>query len=234
MFSWEYPPHVEGGLGKHAAELLPSLGSLPGIEVHLVTPSWSGGAALEQVGQATVHRVAPSIVGGDFYTRAWQTNLRLEEHARRLWQETGPFDLVHVHDWLVAFAGSAFKHNYKVPLLSTIHATERGRGRGHLGNDQARAIHRVEWWLTYESWRVIACSEYMATEIVDFFQCPRDKIDVIPNGVDTTQFDELEGQDLTHFRTGYALSSEEIVFYVGRVVFEKGFVRSTTGSALPA
>jgi glycogen synthase len=222
MFSWEYPPYVVGGLGKHAAELLPALGSQPGIEVHLVTPSWSGGAALEQVGQATVHRVAPATAEGDFYTRVWQTNLRLEEHARRLWQESGSFDLVHVHDWLVAFAGAAFKHNYRIPLLSTIHATERGRGRGYLGGDQARAIHQVEWWLTYESWRVIACSEYMAGEVTGFFQCPRDKIDVIPNGVDTTRFDRLEDQDLSHFRTMYALPSEEIVFYVGRVVFEKG------------
>jgi glycosyltransferase involved in cell wall biosynthesis len=231
MFSWEYPPHVVGGLGKHAAELLPALGSLPGIEVHLVTPSLSGGAALERVGQAAVHRVAPTTVEGDFYTRAWQTNLRLEEHARQLWQETGPFDLVHVHDWLVAFAGVAFKHNNRIPLLSTIHATERGRGRGGLGSDQARAIHQVEWWLTYESWRVIACSEYMAGEVTGFFQCPRDKIDVIPNGVDTTRFDRLEGQDLSHFRSMYALPSEEIAFYVGRVVLEKGL--HTLVRALP-
>ena len=26
MFSWEYPPHVVGGLGKHVAEIVPALG----------------------------------------------------------------------------------------------------------------------------------------------------------------------------------------------------------------
>jgi glycosyltransferase involved in cell wall biosynthesis len=114
------------------------------------------------------------------------------------------------------------KRYHSVPLLSTIHATEQGRGRGYLGSDQARAIHQVEWWLAFESWRVIACSEYMTGEISDYFQCPRDKIDVVPNGVDTTRFDRLDGKDLTRFRNRYALPSEEIVFYVGRVVFEKG------------
>jgi glycosyltransferase involved in cell wall biosynthesis len=222
IFSWEYPPHVVGGLGKHVAELLPPLGSLPGVEVHLVTPRWAGGASLEQVGPATVHRVDPPIVEGDFYTGVWQTNLRLEEYAQRVWRETGPFDLIHVHDWLVAFVGTAFKRNFKAPLLTTIHATERGRGRGYLGSDQARAIHQVEWWLTYESWRVIACSEFMAGEVSSLFHSPRDKIDVIPNGVDTARFDRLEGQDLALFRNRYALPFEDIVFYVGRVVFEKG------------
>jgi glycosyltransferase involved in cell wall biosynthesis len=222
MFSWEYPPHVVGGLGKHAAELLPPLGSLPGLDLHLVTPRWGKGKRLERIGQATVHRVDPPQSDGDIYARAWQTNLRLEEYAEGLWLESNPFDLIHVHDWLVAFVGTAMKRNHAVPLVSTIHATERGRGRGHLGSELSRAIHQVEWWLVYESWRVIACSEYMAGEISDYFQCPRDKIDVIPNGVETTRFDLLDGQDFTDFRATYVLPFEEIIFSVGRIVFEKG------------
>lgn len=222
MFSWEYPPYVVGGLGKHAAELLPPLGDLPGMDLHLVTPRWAGGRQLERIGQVTVHRVDPPNAEGDFYTQAWQTNLRLEEYADRLLQASDPFDLVHVHDWLVAFVGAAVKRNFQIPLVSTIHATERGRGRGHLGSDLSRAIHQVEWWLAYESWRVIACSEFMAGEIAAYFQCPRDKIVVIPNGVDTTRFDLLEGGDFGNFRTMFALPFEEIIFSVGRVVYEKG------------
>jgi glycosyltransferase involved in cell wall biosynthesis len=231
MFSWEYPPYVVGGLGKHAAELLPPLANLRGLNLHLVTPRWGGGAPVEQMGRATVHRVRTPVIEGDFYTSAWQTNLRLEAYAHRLWKEAGPFDLIHVHDWLVAFVGAAVKRSYKVPLLSTIHATERGRGRGYLSSDQSRAIHHVEWWLAYESWRVIACSEYMRDEISDYFQCPRDKIDVIPNGVETTHFDRLDGQDFFHFRNMYALPFEQIVFTVGRVVYEKGL--HTLISAMP-
>jgi glycosyltransferase involved in cell wall biosynthesis len=62
----------------------------------------------------------------------------------------------------------------------------------------------------------------MAGEISSYFHCPRDKVDVIPNGVDTTRFDLLAGQDFAHFRNMYALPFEDIIFYVGRVVFEKG------------
>ncbi len=223
MFSWEYPPYVVGGLGKHVAELLPPLSRLPDVDLHLITPRHRGGPPVEQVGPATVHRVdPPDTAEDDFYTTAWKTNLHLEEYAHRLWRETGPFDLIHVHDWLVAFVGAALKRDYRTPLLSTIHATEKGRGRGTLATDQARAIHQVEWWLTFESWRVIACSQYMAREIADYFQCPTDKIDIIPNGVDPTRFDRLEGLDLGHFRNRYALPFEQIIFSVGRIVREKG------------
>ena len=222
MFSWEYPPYVVGGLGKHTAELIPPMSTLPNLELHLVTPRLGGGEQVERLGHVTVHRLEPPPVEGDFYTSAWQTNLRLEDYAHQLYEDSGPFELVHVHDWLVAFAGAAFKRSYGVPLVSTIHATERGRGRGYLASEQSRAINHVEWWLTYESWRVIACSEYMRDEVANYFQCPRDKIDVVPNGVDTSRFDELEGQDLTPFRNMHALPEEKIVFSVGRVVFEKG------------
>ena len=230
IFSWEYPPHVVGGLGQHVAELLPALGNLPGLELHLVTPRWAGGQPIEKLGEITVHRVDPPAAENDFFTMAWQTSLRLEKYSQQLWAQAGPFDLIHVHDWLVAFVGNALKRSYKVPLLSTIHATERGRGRGYLGSDQARAINNVEWSLAYESWRIIACSEYMAGQIVDYFKCSRDKIDVIPNGVNSAQFDLLDGQDLSHFRAMYALPNEQIVFHVGRIVYEKGIqvlVRAT-------
>jgi glycosyltransferase involved in cell wall biosynthesis len=221
MLSWEYPPHVVGGLGRHVAELVPALVQL-GIKIHLVTPRWSGGAAQESNDGLTVHRVAPPDVGmSDFYTRARQTNLKLEDVAGKLGQET-PFHLIHNHDWLTAFSSSALKRSLHVSLLSTIHATEMGRARGHLVSDEQRAIHGVEWWLTYEAWRVIACSQFMADEVTGNFKVPPDKIDIIPNGVKADRFQRWEGVNLSRFRSMYALPGEQIVFYVGRIVHEKG------------
>lgn len=222
MLSWEYPPHVIGGLGKHVAELLPAQAGL-GLEVHLVTPRLAGGEPQEHIGPAVVHRVEPAPQSeANFYTYAWQTNLLLEERASRLWSELGGFDIIHAHDWLVAFSACALKRVYHTPLVATIHATERGRGRGELHGEQSRAINDVEWWLTYEAWRVICCSQYMAEEVRSYFGTPADKIDVIPNGVDPTPFQQWEGVDLSAFRATYALPEEKIVFYVGRIVFEKG------------
>jgi len=221
MLSWEYPPHIVGGLGRHVTELVPALIE-QGIEVHLLVPRWAGGKSKERSNGLTIYRVdPPKAPMPDFYTTAWQTNIKLEEVGGNLCQTKG-IDLIHTHDWLTAFSACALKRNFKVPLLSTIHATEQGRSRGHLASDQQRAIHSAEWWLTYESWRVICCSQFMAHEVTSFFQTPADKIDVIPNGVQADRFKRWNGVDLTRFRSMYALPEEKIVFYVGRIVHEKG------------
>ncbi|MBC7231900.1 MAG: glycosyltransferase family 4 protein [Chloroflexi bacterium] len=252
MLSWEYPPHIVGGLGRHVAELVPALVQA-GIEVHLVTPRWAGGEAKEEGDGLTVYRVdPPDVPMPDFYTSVWQTNIRLEQVGGTLCQEKG-IDLIHNHEWLTAFSATALKRNFRIPLLSTIHATEQGRARGHLVSDMQKAIHSVEWWLTYESWRIICCSQYMAKEVINYFKAPADKIDVIPNGVQVDRFQHLEGVDLSRFRSMYALPDEKIVFYVGRIVHEKGvhvlveaaprvlaenpsakFVIAGTGDLLPA
>jgi glycogen(starch) synthase len=157
----------------------------------------------------------------DVHTTAWRTSTRLEEVAGKLCQEKD-IDVIHNHDWLTAFAACALKRNFAIPLVSTIHATERGRARGHLASDLQRAIHSVEWWLTYESWRVICCSQFMAHEVASFFRTPEDKIDVIPNGVRPDLCERWKDVDLTRFRSMYALPEERIIFYVGRIVHEKG------------
>lgn len=220
MLSWEYPPHIVGGLGTHVADLLPSLAA-QGVEVHLLTPRWAGGEREEKGGKATIHRIEPPIVeSGSLFATAWQTNLALEEHASML-QKRRPFDIIHAHDWLVGFAACSLKRLYKIPLLATIHATERGRAYG-LHNDLQRAINDVEWWLTYEAWRVICASEFMAQEVKAFFNVPSDKVDVVPNGVDWERFCRLAGGDLTPFRAQFATPQEKMILQVGRIVHEKG------------
>jgi glycogen(starch) synthase len=223
MLSWEYPPHVVGGLGKHIMELVPALAAEK-VEVHVLTPRWLGGSPEEHIDGAVIHRVAPPAHSEltDFYTDTQRTNWLLQERGRALLRESGGFDVIHAHDWLVAFAAIGLKNEFKIPLLATIHATEHGRNRGHVTSDISQSIHATEWWLTYEAWRVICCSDFMASEVAYVFRTPRDKLDVIPNGVDTRRFDALAGADLSRFRTRYAAPDEPIVFHVGRIVHEKG------------
>lgn len=231
MFSWEYPPHSVGGLGKHVTELIPAL-ARGGAEVHLVTPRRVGGAEREVVdvrlagGSAApvvVHRVdTPVGEVANFYAGALRANQALEAAAVGVGEHAGPFDVVHAHDWLVSFAAVGIKHRLKLPLLATIHATEYGRCRGHLVGEMSLAINEAEWQLTYEAWRVIACSQFMSTEVQTALRTPADKVDVIPNGVDTSRFDALDGVPLDAFRARFAQPDEAIIFYVGRVQFEKG------------
>ncbi len=60
MLSWEYPPHIVGGLGKHVAEIVPALAS-SGVEIHLLTPRWAGGDATETAQGGIVYRLDPPV-----------------------------------------------------------------------------------------------------------------------------------------------------------------------------
>ncbi|MCG3141379.1 MAG: Glycogen synthase [Anaerolineae bacterium] len=223
MLSWEYPPHIVGGLGAHVAEALPAL-ARDGAAVTLVTPRWKGGAEAEWVHpNARVYRVTPPVSEiSNFFADVQQTNLTLEQFAHTAWEQADGFDLIHAHDWLVGFAAQALKKIYKTPLIVTIHATERGRGRGALHGEMAQAIHGAEWWLTYEAWRVIATSHFMADEVQRYFDLPQDKIAVIPNGVDASRYAALSATERDAWRAQWAEPHERIVYFVGRLQQEKG------------
>ncbi len=222
MLSWEFPPNIVGGLGKHVQEILPAL-TRQGIQVHVVTPLRGDAHTFDLVDGATVHRIPPPTGPYmDFYSEAWHTNLVLLDACRSIVERYGPFDLIHNHDWLTSFAAIMLKHEFKLPLLGTIHATERGRGRGELVDEQSKRINDAEWRLTYEAWRVIVCTQFMVQEAVDFLSVPHDKLDVIPNGIDPTPFVSLEGKDLSTVRDRYTAPDDNLVLSVGRMVHEKG------------
>src|SRR6478735_3434733 len=230
MLSWEYPPHIVGGLGKHVAEIVPPLIE-DGVEIHLVVPNLGGGPFSEPLllpdgspvtNGSQVYRVDASGMQGDFFTNTWHDNILMGEFCKYLIRHEGGFDLIHNHDWLSGFTAISAKHDFHLPMVATIHATEMGRNQGRLYGDMQRSIHQAEWWLTYEAWRIITCSHYMAWEVETYFGVSREKIDVIPNGVDLRRFDALRGADLSEFRLNFALPDQPIVYYVGRMVPEKG------------
>ncbi|MGI6711570.1 MAG: glycosyltransferase family 4 protein [Bacillota bacterium] len=218
MLSWEYPPQSVGGIARHVDDLTREL-ARQGEEIHVLTSSLNNTPEKEVINHVHVYRAkAINVPARDFTTWILQLNFSLLKKAIEIWQSDGPFDLIHAHDWLVAFSSYTLKHLYKIPLISTIHATEYGRNQG-LHNDTQRYISDVEWWLTYESWKVIVCSNYMKAELENIFQVPSDKIHIVPNGVEPRAFEYV---DSTFSREEYALENEKIVFFVGRLVPEKG------------
>lgn len=221
--SWEYAPHINGGLGKHVMELAPALVAL-GCEVHVLTPRLSGGASRESSAEGVVvHRVeAAESASYGFISFNHEVNQAIELAGLRIGAEVGGFDLIHNHDWLTATAAAALKQAWRIPLVATIHATERGRGQGRLLGPQAERIHAIEWMLTYEAWRVIACSHFMASQIHEYFETPPDKIDVVANGVRITPTPFANEAARLNYRRRFAEDDQPIAYYVGRIVYEKG------------
>ncbi|RMF05440.1 MAG: glycosyltransferase family 1 protein [Chloroflexi bacterium] len=249
MLSWEYPPHIEGGLGRHVAELAPAL-ARQGIDVHVVTPvgeptvaqlrgqtvdEFQNGLVQGIPGEATVvnedgvivHRVFThhKNTPTDIYSRVTEVNRVLESYVSRVRQQYGPCGLIHNHDWLTAFAGIAIKQKWNCTLVSTIHATERGRARGHLTQKLQYDIDQVERDLIRQSDKVIVCSRHMCRELQTFFQTPVEKMAVVPNGVDVAALQAVPDNGLEEFRARFAAPDDKLVFSIARLVFEKGMHR---------
>jgi glycosyltransferase involved in cell wall biosynthesis len=222
ILSWEYPPRIIGGLGRHVYHLATSLAA-GGVKVHVVTKDYPGAPDYEESEGVHIYRVVnypPDITQEDWVPWTLQFNVALLEKAVAVVNDLKNFNVIHAHDWLVAHAAASLKHAYRIPLVATVHATEYGRHQGHLPGPMNKLIHQIEWWLTFESVRTICCSQYMMEQITDIFELPIDKVDVIPNGIDAESFKRDVSVDL--YRKQYVKPGDKLVFFVGRLVYEKG------------
>src|SRR5260370_27894301 len=130
MLSWEYPPLVVGGLGRHVHALATTL-ARAGHDVTVATRHTPGAALDEVVEGVRVVRAPedPSRIPLDTSNLlAWTMafNHSLTRAALRAAGSDG-FEVVHAHDWLVTHAAVTMKDHLGVPLTATIHATEAGR-----------------------------------------------------------------------------------------------------------
>jgi len=224
MLSWEYPPVLVGGLGRHVHALAGAM-ARAGHEVTVLSrhPGPPEVAYDEVNGGVRVVRVAedPTLLSfaDDLLAWAMALNHALTRAGLAVCAQ-GPFDVVHAHDWLVAHAATTLKHHLGVPLVATLHATEAGRHQGWLPGPLNRTIHSIEWWLTFEARRVVTCSASMRWEVTRLFELPAEKVDVVPNGVDAASW-QVGPDRVAAARRRWAADGP-LVAYGGRLVHEKG------------
>ena len=220
MLTWEYPPRVVGGISKVVYDLSHKMVK-EGNEVTVVTYKDGDNVKYYENDKGVeVYRVDNYMIRpNNFIDWIMQLNFNMITKTNEIINKNGKFDVIHAHDWLVAYSAKSIKESYNIPLISTIHATESGRNSG-IHDETQRYINDSEWMLTYESSEVIVNSNYMKNEVQRLFGLPYDKINVIPNGVNLQLFSNVNID--YDFRRQYAMDNEKIILYVGRLVYEKG------------
>ena len=219
MLTWEYPPRIVGGIARVVHDLSHRM-IKDGHEVTVVTYHDGNTPYYENDKGVEVYRVDNYMINpNNFIDWIMQLNFNMISKANQIINEKGKFDVIHAHDWLVAYAAKSIKEANSIPLVATIHATESGRNSG-IHDETQRYINDTEWMLTYESTEVIVNSNFMKSDIQRLFGLPFEKINVIPNGINLNNFTGVEKD--YDFRRQYALDNEKIILYVGRLVYEKG------------
>ena len=220
MLTWEYPPRIVGGIARVVHDLSKRL-IKDGHEVTVVTYRDSTDVPeYENDKGVNVYRVDNYMIHpNNFIDWIMQLNFNLISKATEIINKEGGFDVIHAHDWLVTYAAKTLKNAYDIPIVATIHATEAGRNSG-IHDETQRYINDTEWLLTYEATEVIVNSNFMKNDIHRLFGLPFEKINVIPNGINLSNFTGIERD--YDFRRQYAMDNEKIILYVGRLVYEKG------------
>ncbi|PZO45132.1 MAG: glycoside hydrolase [Pseudanabaena frigida] len=221
--AWEFPPRIIGGISRHVAELYPEVVKR-GHEVYLVTVAVEDRPLEEVIDGIHLYRI-PVDPNHDFFQWITQMNANMLSFARSFLPENS-IDLIHAHDWLVEETAIALTAEFQIPLVTTIHATEYGRCNG-IHNDTQRYIHQKEIRLTQASQRVIVCSEYMRDELKRALDCSPEKTDVVYNGLSGERWQKITNAhqlecDRAALREKYASYEEYIIYYVGRITYEKG------------
>ncbi len=230
MVSWEYPPVVIGGLGRHVHHLSTALAAA-GHEVVVLSRRPTGTdpsthPSSDEVSEG-VRVIAAAQDPHEFSfgkdMMAWtlamghamiRAGLTVKEGGQR--HRSGrPWrpDVVHAHDWLVAHPAITLAQFYDVPIVSTIHATEAGRHSGWVSGAISRQVHAVESWLVRDSDSLITCSASMRDEITELFGPGLAETTVIRNGIDAARW---------QFAARRPRIGPAELLYVGRLEYEKG------------
>jgi len=219
MLSWEYPPVVIGGLGRHVHHLATALAAAGHDVVVLSRRPFGTDPSTHPTGDEVSEGVRVIAAAEDPHEFDFGTDMMAWTlamgHAmvRAGLTLTWRPDVVHAHDWLVAHPAIALAAHFDVPLVSTIHATEAGRHSGWVSGRISRQVHAVEAWLARESDSLITCSGSMGEEITALFGPGLSESRVIRNGIDA---------GLWPFARRRPRRGPARLLYLGRLEYEKG------------
>jgi glycogen synthase len=217
FYTKEFPPYVYGGAGVHVEYLASELEKLMEVDVRCF------GDQDDQNGNLAVKGFPsnnPAFNNTDGKLKAVLQTLStcLEMNADNI-----DADVVHCHTWYSHFAGIVAKLCYGIPLVITTHSLEPLRpwkreqlGRGYDASSwvEKTAIEMAD--------ALIAVSEETKEDVMKYFDVDENKIKVIYNGINLTEYVVTEKSSiLDKFGIDKA---KPFVLFVGRITRQKGII----------
>ncbi|MCR4425643.1 MAG: glycogen synthase [Firmicutes bacterium] len=211
----EYPPNIYGGAGVHVDYLSSALARLMRVEVRC----FGERETTEDPFPVKGYRAWPDL------SRGSDPRLKkvLDPMSADLDMVKDPIhsDIVHCHTWYTFFAGFLAKTLYGVKLVTTIHSLEPLRP---WKEEQLGRGYRLSAWMEKvgieNSDLVIAVSGGMREDILRHFAIPAEKVRVVHNGIDLSQYRKTEDKS--------ALADlgvrEPYILFVGRISRQKGIM----------
>jgi glycosyltransferase involved in cell wall biosynthesis len=244
MLGWELPPHNSGGLGVACYYMSRAL-AMAGSTIDFVVPysahhpnttfmkihaatklkplERNGLGAYDSAITDALHRKP-----GETLNDIRDVQARYVEFVDDLVRKQRP-DAIHAHDWLTIEAGIRAKELTNAPLIVHVHATEFDRSGEHYGNP---LVHEIEEQGLLAADRIIAVSEITKRLIVQRYNIPADKVEVVHNAFDAEimsgyHYDDQTYRYLEHLkREGYTVAAT-----ITRFTVQKGLMHFMRAAA---
>lgn len=240
MLGWELPPHNSGGLGVacyqmskalalHGASIdfvVPYTADHPGIDFMNIVPATDVELDRDNLYFGAYENGTPESPEGDYGLSGMRAvQKRYGDFVEKLVKKNRP-DAIHAHDWLTMEAGIRAKNVSDVPLIVHVHATEFDRSGEQYGNP---LVHEIEHQGLMMADRIIAVSHITKDIIVQNYNIPADKIEVVYNAIDIEDLpphtydrrtynylEDLKGQGYTVFGSITRLTVQKGLAYFVR------------------
>jgi glycosyltransferase involved in cell wall biosynthesis len=129
------------------------------------------------------------------------------------------FDIVHAHDWLTFRAALRAKQLSHCPIVLHVHSVERDRAGGGPGNPLCREIEGLSFMLAD---RIIAVSQHTKNMIIEDYNVPEDKVEVVHNSIDPEMFEPLDDNNTYKYLERMKTRGYRVVVAVSRLTVQKG------------
>jgi glycogen(starch) synthase len=233
MLGWELPPHNSGGLGVACYQLCKALSKKKNVDIEFILPyKAEHGIDFMQVTAAHPQDVLSVVEAGGVY----DSNRYIYEDGHEevvdivgqqaLYEKSvgkliagRQFDVIHAHDWLTFRAGLRARAFSNCPLILHVHSIERDRAGGNKGNPLVREIEAIAFQMAD---RIIAVSNVTKKSIIEDYDIPADKIEVVHNSIDRELMVPLDDENAYKYLTHLKEEGWRIITNVGRLTIQKG------------
>ena len=220
MLSWESLHSIPvGGVAPHVTELAAAL-ERRGHEVHVFTRMGYGQSQYQRVDGVHYHR-CPFRLHPEFVEEVNEMCRSFIHYVYQAEDFSGPFDVIHAHDWMTANALIWIKQGRGRKAVFTIHSTEYGRCGNNFYDGRSARVRYQERAGAYWADRVITVSHALKEEVKWMYQVPDWKVSVVYNGVNIHRFEGWLDPGVIKAR--YQIGPlDPMVLFVGRLVYQKG------------
>ncbi|MFQ5934227.1 MAG: glycosyltransferase [Dehalococcoidia bacterium] len=129
------------------------------------------------------------------------------------------YDLIHSHYWLSGTAVSLLDQYFRLPHIASFHTLGEAKVRAVYGEKESEVRISSEKAILERADQVIALSYQDRKNMIEYYDAPPQRIQVIPGGIDMESFIPM---DKDRARAELDITDPKILLYVGRVQPLKG------------